>query len=225
MKVKVQEDRKVYCINTAGTQNENDATELEIVVPEQYQDFNKKIVFITDDGVVWDIIENNTYKLTNAITKHKSVKFYIWLTKDNQDFRSEEKTLIFNNNTNADKEITEEEINGINKLLNEIEELKDKINNIEVSGGGISESQIRQVVIDILVEYGLIQLESLTQEQIQALNEMECTIDENGELSVTYDETVLNLNFQVEERNLIIDNNINAIFNINPNGELEVNYE
>lgn len=131
MKVKVQEDRKVYCINTAGTQNENDATELEIVVPEQYQDFNKKIVFITDDGVVWDIIENNTYKITNAITKHKSIKFYIWLTKDNQDFRSEEKMLIFNNNTNASKEITEEEIGGVNKVINLLESEITKVTDLE----------------------------------------------------------------------------------------------
>ena len=131
MKVKVQEDRKVYCINTAGTQNENNITELEIVVPEQYQDFNKKIVFITDDGVVWDIIENNTYKITNAITKHKSIKFYIWLTKDNQDFRSEEKMLIFNNNTNASKEITEEEIGGVNKVINLLESEITKVTDLE----------------------------------------------------------------------------------------------
>ena len=136
MKVKVQEDRKVYIIkgtdtNAVGTQNENNATELEIVVPEQYQDFNKKIVFINDDGVIWDIIENNTYKITNAITKYKSVKFYIWLTKDNQDFRSEEKTLIFNNNTNADKEITEEEIGGVNKVINLLESEITKVTSLE----------------------------------------------------------------------------------------------
>lgn len=136
MKVKVQEDRKINLFkgtgtDTAGTQNENNATELEIVVPEQYQDFNKKIVFITDDGVVWDIIENNTYKITNAITKHKSVKFYIWLTKDNQDFRSEEKTLTFNNNTNASEEITEEEIGGVNKVINLLESEITKVTDLE----------------------------------------------------------------------------------------------
>lgn len=136
MKVKVQEDRKVYCINTAGTQNENDATELEIVVPEQYQDFNKKIVFITDDGVVWDIIENNTYIMTNAITKYESVEFYIWLTKDDKDFRSETKLLVFKGNRDPNGEMSQEEISGINKLLNEVEELKKRIDNIEVSGGG-----------------------------------------------------------------------------------------
>lgn len=131
MKVKVREDRKVYCINTVGTQNENNVTELEIVVPEQYKDFNKKIVFITDDGVVWDIIENDIYTLTNAITKYKSVKFYIWLTKDNQDFRSEEKTLVFNSNTDANKEITEEEISGVNKVINLLESEITKVTDLK----------------------------------------------------------------------------------------------
>jgi len=88
MKVKVNTNRKLYCINGAGTQNENNVTELNIEVPKQYEDFNKKIVFITKDNVVWDMIEDNTYKLTKAITKYSNVKFYIWLTKDEQDFGS-----------------------------------------------------------------------------------------------------------------------------------------
>ena len=160
--------------------------------------------------------------ITNAITKYESVEFYIWLTKDEEDFRSETKPLVFKENKDPNGEMTEEEINGINKLLNEIEKLNIKIDS---NSGGTSGKQIRQVVIDILVEYGLINLESLTEEQRQALNEMECTIDENGELSITYDEKILNLDFQIEDGNLIIDNNINATFNINENGELEVNYE
>lgn len=128
MKVKVNEDRKVYIFkgpNTyaLGTQNENDITELEIVVPEQYQDFNKKIVFITADGVVWDIIEGSTYTITKAITKYKSVEFYIWLTKDDKDFRSETKILRFNKNVDPNTEMSEEEINGINKLINEVEKV------------------------------------------------------------------------------------------------------
>lgn len=141
MKVKVNEDRKLYILKSTntyalGTQNENDITELEIEVPEKYEDFNKKIVFITSDEVIWDIIEDNTYTITKAITKYKSVEFYIWLTKDDKDFRSETKTLRFNKNVDPNTEMSEEEIKGINKLLNEVEELKDKINNIEVSGGG-----------------------------------------------------------------------------------------
>lgn len=74
--------------------------------------------------------------ITNAITKYESVEFYIWLTKDDKDFRSETKPLVFKENKDPNGEMTEEEINGINKILGEVEELKKKIENIEVSGGG-----------------------------------------------------------------------------------------
>ena len=127
MKIKVEETRKVICVNKLGTQNENDVTTLEIEVPEKYQDFNKKIVFITADGVVWDIIEDNIYTMKKSITKYKSVEFYIWLTKGTEDFRSETKTLRLNKNIDPNGEMADEEINGINKLLNKIEELKKKI--------------------------------------------------------------------------------------------------
>lgn len=121
-----------------------------------------------------------------------------------------------------------------------IAQIKEMLKDISVGGGAIDDVlvdgvsvvsnkianiQLRQTIIDVLVEYGLIQLESLTEEQIQALNEMECTIDENGELSIAYDETILNLGFEIQDGNLIIDNNINATFSINEVGELEVNYE
>ena len=146
MKVKVQEDRKVYIIkgtdtNALGTQNENNVTELEIVVPEQYQDFNKKIVFINDDEVIWDIIENNTYKITNAITKYKSVEFYIWLTKGTEDFRSETKTLRLNKNLDPNGEITEEEIGGVNKVINLLESEIIKVTDLE--------NKLTQLVTDI----------------------------------------------------------------------------
>lgn len=65
----------------------------------------------------------------------------------------------------------------------------------------------------------------LTEEQKQALNEMNCEIDKNGDLNITYDNTVLDINFDISEDNLVVENNTNAIFNINENGELEVNYE
>ena len=134
MKIKVNENRKVYTFETVGTQNENNITELQIEVPENYQEYNKKIVFTTADGTIWDIVEDNTYKLTKAITKYKSVKFYIWLTKENEDFRSEEKTLVFNNNTDVEKELDQEEINGINKILSKVETIEEKIETIEAKG-------------------------------------------------------------------------------------------
>ena len=104
-----------------------------------------------------------------------------------------------------------------------------KIDDVRVDGTSVVKDRIaninlRQTIIDILVEYGLIQLEDLTEEQIKALDEMVCEINENGNLIITYDETILDLDFQIEDGNLIIDNNINATFSINENEELEVEY-
>ncbi len=131
MKVKVYDDRKVHVYKHVGTQNENNVTELQIEVPEKYQDFNKKIVFVTKEKVFWDIIENDTYMLTKTITKYGSIKFYIWLTKDEQDFRSEEKEIIFNCNTDANEEIVEEEIDGINKVLKILDDEVVKVTDLE----------------------------------------------------------------------------------------------
>lgn len=132
-KIKINENRNVCILQkeNVGTQNENSTTELYIEVAEKYKEFNKKIVFITNDGVVWDIIENDTYKLTKAITKYESVKFYIWLTKDDEDFRSKEKTLTFNKNTDVEKELEQEEINGINRVLKIVEDEITKVTELE----------------------------------------------------------------------------------------------
>lgn len=141
MQIKVKENRKVYTFKTTGTQNENNVTELQIEVPDQFQDYNKKIVFITENGTTWDLIENNTYRLTKAITKYKSVKFYIWLTKDEEDFRTEEKTLLFNSNTDATEELTQEEISGINKVLKIVEAEITKVTELE--------KNLKQLITDI----------------------------------------------------------------------------
>lgn len=137
MNIKVSESRKIYIDTdkeTSGTQNENNVTELQIEVPEKYQEFNMKIVFITNNGAFWDIVENNTYKITKAITKYKSVRFYIWLTKEEEDFRSEEKELTFNNNVGIGYKLEQEEIDGINKVLQRLEDIQQRMDTLEVSG-------------------------------------------------------------------------------------------
>jgi hypothetical protein len=122
MKPTVQENREVIMVNAKSTQNENDVEIIQIAVPERYSDFNKKIVFLTNDGTVWDFIEeDNTYKLKHAITKNRQVDFYIWLTKDEKDFRSVTKTLKFNHNKDANEEITDDEVSGYNRMINILE--------------------------------------------------------------------------------------------------------
>ena len=127
MKILAKQNRELIMINAQNTQNENDAEKILLQVPEQYEDFNKKIVFVTPDGNVWDIITNNEYLIKKAITKYNQVDFYIWLTKGEIDFRSQTKTLRFYHNEDASDEITPEEISGVNTVINLLEEEIDKV--------------------------------------------------------------------------------------------------
>ena len=64
---------------------------------------------------------------------------------------------------------------------------------------------------------------NLTEEQINAINSI--TIDLGNELSIEYDEAILDLDFIIEGVDLVVDNNVEGLdFNINKNGELEVLY-
>lgn len=63
----------------------------------------------------------------------------------------------------------------------------------------------------------------LTEEQIQAVNEMIATTGE--ELVLEYDNDVLDIDFTIEDNNLIVTNNVAKLdFNINENGEMEAIY-
>ena len=64
----------------------------------------------------------------------------------------------------------------------------------------------------------------LTTEQIEALNNMKVSIV-NGNLIFDYDDEILKLDFNLENDDLIVENNLNGLdFNINKNGELEAIY-
>ena len=136
MIVDVKRNRELKLTNAQNTQNENRAETISLVVPEEYEDYNKKIVFITPDGNVWDVITNNEYKITNAITKYKDVDFYIWLTKEVDgetiDFRTKTKPLKFYDNQDASGEITPEEISGVTTVINLLEEEITKVENLDL---------------------------------------------------------------------------------------------
>lgn len=132
MKILAKQNRELIMINAQNTQNENDAEKIILQVPEQYEDFNKKIVFVTPGGIVWDIITNNEYLIKKAITKYQQVDFYIWLTKGEVDFRTQTKTLKFYHNVDASGEITPEEISGVNTVINLLEEEIDKVEALEL---------------------------------------------------------------------------------------------
>ena len=59
MNIKIYSDREVKQLDydVYGTQNENNITTLKIEVPEQYENWNKRIVFLTKEGNFWDYIK------------------------------------------------------------------------------------------------------------------------------------------------------------------------
>ena len=133
MKAVVKKNRELGLINAQNTQNENRAETITLVVPEEYEDYNKKIVFILPNNTrVSDIITNNTYQITNAITQYEEVEFYIWLTKGNVDFRTKTKPLKFYHNENASNDITPEQIGLVNTVVNLLEEEIDKVENLDL---------------------------------------------------------------------------------------------
>ena len=137
MKLIAKQNRELIMINAQNTQNENDAEKIILKVPEQYEDFNKKIVFVTPDGIVWDLIVNNEYYITNAITQYGQVDFYIWLTSGDVDYRTQTKTLKFYTNQNASGEITPGEISGVNTVVNLLETEIAKVENMNITASKI----------------------------------------------------------------------------------------
>lgn len=65
----------------------------------------------------------------------------------------------------------------------------------------------------------------LTEELIEAINSMSCDIDENGNLQMNYNDSILAINFEIEDGDLIAESNVEGLsFNINSNGEMEAIY-
>lgn len=138
MNIKVYQNRETHQIDNEvyGTQNENKVTTLKIEVPEEYENWNKRIVFLTEEGNFWDYIKDDTYTIKNNITKYEELEAYIWLTENTEsveesvnDFRSRTFRLSFFANIDADNLVPDEkQIDGFNTMLTalnvEIEEVK-----------------------------------------------------------------------------------------------------
>lgn len=131
MEIIVKENRQLIIKDSESTQNENDIQNIKLIVPPQYEDFDKKIAFVTEEGVKWGLVENNMYKLERSITKFENVLIYVWLTKDDQDFRSVEEALTFNKNHKVDGEITPEEQTDMERAISILESEIIKAENLE----------------------------------------------------------------------------------------------
>ena len=102
---------------------------------------------------------------------------------------------------------------------------KPQINGVTLIGNKTLEDLgVREFVIAILREYGLIADDPLTPEEIAALEAMEVEITQDGDLTITYDNQILDLDFEIVGDDLYVNNGIKATFSINNNGELTVTY-
>lgn len=137
MNLKIYENRLIeFSDKEQGTQNENVVQTLNIEIPSIYDDFYKKIVFVTEDGTYWDYIENDgSYTIKSNITKFTTVDFYIWLTKTEnevtQDFRTKTYPLFFNENISPDGEVPEEQETEMERIIRILEEEIDKVEDLE----------------------------------------------------------------------------------------------
>lgn len=145
MEIIVKENRQLIIKDSENTQNENDIQNIKLIVPPQYEDFDKKIAFVTEEGVKWGLVENNMYKLERSITKFENVLIYVWLTKDDQDFRSVEEALTFNKNHKVDGEITPEEKSSMEEAIAVLESEISKVEHIDIDA--IKEENIATITI------------------------------------------------------------------------------
>lgn len=145
MEIIVKENRELIIKNPENTQNENDVQTINLIVPERYEDFDKKIAFVTEEGVKWGLVENNAYKLERSITKFENVSVFVWLTKGEQDFRSVEETLTFNKNHKVDGEITPEEKSSMEEAIAVLESEISKVEHMDIDA--IKEENIATITI------------------------------------------------------------------------------
>lgn len=138
MNIKVFQDRKIekdYFYNE-GSQNENNSTVLTFEIPFGYEDYSKRIVFMTEEGNYWDYIKENSYTIKNNITKYENIEAYLWLTKDDNDFRTETFPLNFYQNENPDELVpTEEQIDGFATIIKILEEKIDEVEALKIDIG------------------------------------------------------------------------------------------
>ena len=146
MNIKVYENRLIeFSEKEQGTHNENVVQTLNIEIPSIYDDFYKKIVFVTENGTFWDYIqEDGSYVIPKSVTQNTDVQFYIWLTKTEnevtQDFRTKTYPLFFNENISPDGEVPEEQETEMERVIRILEEEISKVEGLESDVQGLKDT-------------------------------------------------------------------------------------
>lgn len=122
MKISVKENRELIIINNQNTQNENGVETIELTTPKRFENFIKKIVFVTDDAVVSRLFVDNLYTIEADILQYDYVEFYIWMTKDTEDWRSKTKPLGIYLNKKLTGEVTPAEKSEMERVIDVLDE-------------------------------------------------------------------------------------------------------
>jgi len=129
MQLTINEDRSVKIEDDVwGTIGENKAEVLEFIFPTGFENYHKTIEIQTSESKFVDNIENDRYELTYAITKYKKVKAQI-VSKDLENdivFKSEKFDIEFKESINASEELVEEKRVIIEKIIADVEDIKEK---------------------------------------------------------------------------------------------------
>lgn len=99
MTIIINEDRSVkkMYFGKEGTQNEENVSTLQFVIPEKYSEFDKKLVFISKiDNFTKNLI-NNEYTIDTDVSQYKRIECYLMMTDSEakEEFRSEVFELKF----------------------------------------------------------------------------------------------------------------------------------
>lgn len=137
MKFKIIRDRRLIEDNDfIGYNNENRAEKLEFEIPQELNDYAKTINFQTIDSSFFDILEDNTYILKNNITKYDRVRFYLEFKKQISEdkielIKTSVFTLKFQDSFDVEKEISEEDIQILDKLILKVDDLEKRVKKLE----------------------------------------------------------------------------------------------
>lgn len=185
-------DNHMYscAVNVIAYNNENDVSQLEITLDDRLLDYWVFIDFEKPDGTKIKTPKLNTvgnvatYVIPRSLVDQDgSLKAQIVLqNEEDVVWKSSIKTYRVKSSINATDYIPEEEredfITEAQKLLDEIKENGGgAITDVQVEGVSVVENkianiQLRQAIIDILIEYGLIpgeEVDELTVEKIEEL--------------------------------------------------------
>jgi len=147
MQLIINEDRSVEIEDDVfGIIGENKAEVLELVFPAGLENYYKTIEIQSGEDKFVDNIENDKYKLSYAITKYKKVQAQI-VAKDLENdivFKSEIFGIKFKNAINASEQLVEEKKVIIEKIIADVEGIKEENTTQNTEMASIKQQQNEQ---------------------------------------------------------------------------------